>query len=148
VNRLLGAELQDVREIRADGRGRHTTTHRELFLVPGGGLLLDTPGMRVLELWDAGEGVTSAFSDVEEAAARCRFSDCRHAGEPGCAVASALDEGALDPARVASYEKLQRELAFVERKQDKRAAVEERRRWRAVSLAQRQHYRHARKGRR
>ena len=148
ANRLLGDERQDVREIREDGRGRHTTTHRELFVVPSGGLLLDTPGMRALELWDAGDGVSGAFADVEEAAARCRFSDCGHETEPGCAVRAALEAGTLDPERVASYDKLQRELAFVERKQDKRAAAEERRRWRAVSVEQRRRYRVAGKGRR
>ena len=148
ANRLLGEERQDVKEIREDGRGRHTTTHRELLVVPSGGLLLDTPGMRALELWDAGEGVSGAFADVEEAAARCRFSDCGHETEPGCAVRAALDAGTLDPERVASYDKLQRELAFVERKQNKRAAAEERRRWRAVSVEQRRRYRVAGKGRR
>ena len=110
--------------------------------------MLDTPGMRVLELWDAGDGVSEAFADVEEAATRCRFSDCRHVSEPGCAVLAALDAGTLDPARVASYDKLQRELAYVERKQDKRAAAEERRRWRAVSVEQRRRYRLTGKGRR
>ncbi len=148
VNRLLGDERQDVKEIREDGRGRHTTTHRELFVVPCGGLVLDTPGMRVLELWDAGDGVSEAFADVEEAATGCRFSDCRHMSEPGCAVLAALDAGTLDPARVASYDKLQRELAYVERKQDKRAAAEERRRWRAISVEQRRRYRLTGKGRR
>ncbi len=133
VNRLLGEEIQVVREIRSDGRGRHTTTHRELFLLPGGGLVLDTPGMRVLELWEADAGLAAAFADVEAVAAMCRFSDCGHQGEPGCAVLAGVHDGTLDPARVESYEKLQRELAFLARKQDKRAASDERRKWRAFT---------------
>ncbi len=147
LNRLVGEELQIVREIRDDGRGRHTTTHRELFLLPSGGLVLDTPGMRVLELWDADAGLAVAFADVEAAAALCRFSDCEHRAEPGCAVRAALEAGTLDPARVESYEKLQREQAFLARKQDKRAAADERRRWRALSREQRMRYKVKRKGR-
>ena len=134
VNRLLGEELQAVREIRADGRGRHTTSHRELFVVPTGGLVLDTPGMRHLGLWDAEGGVETAFADVEEAAAACRFSDCRHGTEPGCAVRAALEEGALEEDRLASYTKLQRELAYPDRKHGMRASADERRRLRAVEL--------------
>ena len=138
VNRLLGQDVQVVREIRADGRGRHTTTHRELFLLPGGGLVLDTPGLRVLQLLDAGAGLETAFQDVEEVAGRCRFGDCRHETEPGCAVRDAIDSGELDPERLASYVKLQREVAFVERKGDKRAQSEVRKRWRGVSRESRQ----------
>jgi ribosome biogenesis GTPase len=147
VNRLLGRDVQVVREIRADGRGRHTTTHRELFLLPDGGLLVDTPGLRVLQLLDAEAGLETAFEDVEALAASCRFGDCRHATEPGCAVREALSSGALAPERLASYVKLQRELAFLERKGDKRAQSEERRRWRGVTLEYRRRDT-ARRGRR
>jgi ribosome biogenesis GTPase len=132
VNRLLGEDVQAVRELRGDGRGRHTTTRRELFLLPGGGLVLDTPGLRVLQLLDADSGLGTAFRDVEELAARCRFGDCGHETEPGCAVRAAIDSGVLGGERLASYRRLQRELAFAERKGDKRAESEERRRWRAL----------------
>jgi ribosome biogenesis GTPase len=131
VNRLLGRDVQATGAVRSDGRGRHTTTVRELFVVPGGGLLLDTPGLRVLQLWED-DGLGGAFSDIDELASRCRFSDCRHDAEPGCAVRTAVAEGELDPRRLESFEKLARELAFHERKGDKRAKAEERRRWRAV----------------
>jgi len=111
INRLLGREAQRTTEVRAsDARGRHTTTHRELFLVPGGGLVMDTPGMRELQLWAEDEGLADTFEDVETVAARCRFSDCGHESEPGCAVQGAVAERRLDPARLASYHKLSREL--------------------------------------
>ena len=132
VNRLLGREAQATGAVRSDGRGRHTTTARELFLVPGGGLLLDTPGLRVLQLWEE-DGLAGAFADVEQLAARCRFSDCSHETEPGCAVREAVSSGDLDAERLESYAKLARELAYLERKGDKRAEAEERRRWRAVT---------------
>jgi len=131
VNRLAGAELLATAEIRADGRGRHTTSHRELVLLPDGGLVLDTPGMRELQLWESAEGLGEAFTDVEALAARCRFSDCAHRSEPGCAVREALAQGELDAQRYASYEKLGRELHRLEIKLDKRARSEEARRRRA-----------------
>jgi ribosome biogenesis GTPase len=141
LNRLMGAELQAVGSVRSDGRGRHTTTHRELFLLPRGGLLLDTPGMRVLGLWDATDGLSETFADVERLAARCRFSDCAHAGEPGCAVQAALASGALDSSRFESHRRLQREAAFQERRDDKLARAEERRRHRVVNRELRRRYR-------
>jgi ribosome biogenesis GTPase len=111
VNRLVGTELMRTQEIREDdGKGRHTTTHRELVLLPSGGMLIDTPGMRELQLWEAGHGFEAAFADVEELAAGCRFSDCTHTREPGCAVLSAVHGGALELDRVRSYRQLQREL--------------------------------------
>jgi ribosome biogenesis GTPase len=137
VNRLLGREAQAVQDLRADGRGRHTTSHRELFLLPGGGLVVDTPGLRVIEPW-AGEGVDAAFQDVEQVAERCRFRDCRHAGEPGCAVLRAIAAGELDGERLEAFRRLVQELAFLERRGDTRAQAQERRRWRAVSREQRQ----------
>jgi ribosome biogenesis GTPase len=138
VNALAGEELLATQEIREDdARGRHTTTHRELVLLPGGGLILDTPGMRELGLWDASEGVSGAFEDVEELFADCRFSDCAHEAEPGCAVRGALADGTLDEARWDSYVKLQRELAHLERKGDPRAMSAERKKWIARNKAYR-----------
>jgi ribosome biogenesis GTPase len=130
VNTLAGEELLAVREIReSDGEGRHTTTHRQLVLLPGGGLVLDTPGMRELQLWESSDGLGEAFSDIEALTAGCRFTDCAHRTEPGCAIRAALEDGTLEHGRWASYQKLQRELAHLERRLDKRAQSEERKRW-------------------
>ena len=115
VNALAGEELLATQPLRAeDGQGRHTTTHRQLVLLPGGGLALDTPGMRELQLWDAADGIDSAFADVLEIAARCRFADCVHGGEPGCGVRAALADGTLEAERFESWRKLQRELEHLE----------------------------------
>jgi ribosome biogenesis GTPase len=129
VNTLAGEELLATNELRSDGRGRHTTSHRELVLLPSGGLVIDTPGLRELQLWDVGEGVEEAFEDVTELFADCKFSDCAHDREPGCAVQAALADGRLDPERWQSYLKLQRELEHLERRLDKRAQSEARREW-------------------
>jgi ribosome biogenesis GTPase len=111
LNRLAGQLLMTTREIREDdARGRHTTTHRELFKLPGGPLMVDTPGMRELGLWDADEGVEAAFADIAEFAERCRFADCRHDREPGCAVREAIAEGRIDERRLRSYRKLSAEV--------------------------------------
>jgi ribosome biogenesis GTPase / thiamine phosphate phosphatase len=126
LNRLIGWERQAVQDIRDDGKGRHTTTHRELVLLPGGGLVLDTPGMRELALWDAGAGVGETFSDVAELAAACRFADCAHESEPGCAVRAALADGSLAEERYESYRKLQGELRHLELKTDPLALAEAR----------------------
>jgi len=133
VNTLAGEELLETREIRDDGKGRHTTTRRELIQLPEGGLVIDTPGMREVQLWIADEGLEEAFSDVTELFEHCRFSDCAHESEPGCAVKEAIANGTLAPERWESYLKLQRELAHLERRLDKRVAAEERKRWRALS---------------
>jgi ribosome biogenesis GTPase len=110
LNRLAGERLMDVREIRADdARGRHTTTHRELFLLPSGALLLDTPGMRELGLWDAGEGLDETFADIAELGRGCRFRDCSHKFEPGCAVMDAVKAGRMDAKRLRNYRLLTRE---------------------------------------
>jgi ribosome biogenesis GTPase / thiamine phosphate phosphatase len=133
VNALLGEERQATAEVRdSDSRGRHTTTHRELFELPGGALLVDTPGIRALEVLGADEGVESAFDDVADIAATCRFSDCRHDGEPGCAVRAALEDGTLAPERLASHRKLERELARAARDGDPRARAEFRRTWKII----------------
>jgi len=130
VNALAGkAVMQTQTVVGDDALGHHTTTHRELILLPSGALILDTPGMRELGLWEADSGVSTAFADVESLAQSCRFHDCRHGSEPGCAVQAALTDGSLDRARWNSYGKLQRELAFEERKNDPRARAEARKVW-------------------
>jgi len=137
VNRLAGREVLAVKEIRSDGRGRHTTTHRELVALPGGGVLLDTPGMRELQLWDAPTGITATFADIEELAAECRFADCSHEREPGCAIRAALAAGTLDRDRWASYCKLQRELRALAIRQDGRLRSEERKKRRRFERSRR-----------
>jgi ribosome biogenesis GTPase / thiamine phosphate phosphatase len=141
VNTLAGEELLAVKEIREDGEGRHTTTHRQLVLLPEGGLVLDTPGMRELQLWESADGLGETFSDIEELFARCRFNDCAHTSEPGCAVREALEDGTLELERWASYQKLQRELAHLERRLDKRAQSDERKRWAKVGAEARMNMR-------
>ncbi|HET9159161.1 MAG TPA: ribosome small subunit-dependent GTPase A [Caulobacteraceae bacterium] len=139
VNTLAGNPLMTTAPIREDdARGRHTTTHRQLMLLPSGALILDTPGMRELGLWDAETGLSAAFSEIETLAEDCRFHDCRHGSEPGCAVQAALADGVLDAGRWRSYEKLQAELAFERRKNDPREASEHRRQWASIHKAARQ----------
>ena len=129
VNRFAGADRMAVNETRADDdEGRHTTSHRELIELPGGGLLIDTPGIRELQLWDGG-GIDEAFADVEDLAAACRFNDCSHGSEPGCAVNAALESGALAQARYDSWRKLQRELRAIAIRADARLRREEKRKW-------------------
>lgn len=140
VNALLGEERQATAAVREDdSRGRHTTTHRELFVLPSGALLIDTPGIRSLEVVGAEEGLASAFDDIAALADVCRFRDCRHEGEPGCAVRDALADGTLSEERLASHRKLERELAFAERKGDPRAQAQERQRWKAISKSVEKH---------
>ncbi|HEX8183474.1 MAG TPA: ribosome small subunit-dependent GTPase A [Blastocatellia bacterium] len=124
INRLLGKEQQKTQEVREeDSKGRHTTVHRELIVLPQGGLLIDTPGMRELQLWDAGEGLTDTFADIETFARDCYFADCRHENEPDCAVKAAVDEGTLDGGRLASYTKLQKEKEYQRSRQDTKAQL-------------------------
>jgi ribosome biogenesis GTPase len=140
VNALLGAERLATGAVReADSRGRHTTTHRELVALPGGALLIDTPGMRELQLWGDGESASAAFPEILDLAAGCRFGDCRHDTEPGCAVRAAVREGALDEGRFASWRKLQRELRFLETKSDARAKAEETAKWKAIHKSMKHH---------
>ena len=142
VNRWVGRELMAVKETRADDdEGRHTTTHRELIVLPGGGVVIDTPGIRELQLWDSG-GMEEAFADVEELAAACRFSDCSHNTEPGCAVKAALASGDLPVERHASWLKLQRELRSIELRHNARLRKEERKRWTQLSRDARTRTRH------
>ncbi|WP_333585942.1 ribosome small subunit-dependent GTPase A [Phenylobacterium sp.] len=139
VNALIGAERQAVGEVRAlDGRGRHTTTHREIILLPQGGLILDTPGMRELGLWDPGEGAAAeTFEDIEALALQCRFRNCGHRGEPGCAVQAAIASGDLSAERLESYRKLERESAYFERKESPVAAAAHRKLWASRAKANR-----------
>jgi ribosome biogenesis GTPase len=140
INRLAGDELQRTREVRAaDSRGRHTTTHRALVKLPGRGLIIDTPGMRELQLWDVNESVRETFDDVEALARSCHFADCRHRDEPRCAVKAAVAAGSLEPERLDSYLKLQDELAFLDRQQDERAQLEAKRRSKVMGKALKQH---------
>jgi len=138
VNAFLGEERMATHAIReADDQGRHTTSHRQLVLLPGGGLILDTPGIREVGLIDADEGLSVVFDDIERLAEGCRFNDCSHANEPGCAVRGALQSGTLDPARWAHFQKLGLELAAVEEKADRAAKDAERRRLATLQKAYR-----------
>jgi ribosome biogenesis GTPase len=129
VNRFAGADVMAVKETRVDDdEGRHTTSHRELIELPGGGLVIDTPGIRELQLWDSG-GLDATFADVEELAAACRFNDCSHGTEPGCAVNAALASGDLEQARYDSWLKLQGELRSIAVRADARLRREEKRKW-------------------
>ncbi len=133
LNRLAGEELMRTAEVAADGTGRHTTTHRELLRLPSGGLVIDTPGLRELQLVEG--DVSAAFSDVEALAAECRFRDCAHEREPGCAVLAAVDNGVLELDRLRSWRKLQRELASIAARTDKRLHAERKRRWKQHARA-------------
>ena len=125
ANALIGQETFATQEVRArDSRGRHTTTGRQLVILPDGGILIDTPGMRELQLWDAAESVPGAFADIESLADGCRFRDCRHAGEPGCAVAAAVAAGTVPAGRLEAFRKLQDEQAFQATQQDERSRLE------------------------
>ena len=138
VNALAGGEVMatgDVRDV--DGKGRHTTTHRELVVLPSGAVVIDTPGLRGVALAGSEEGLSRAFSDVEDLAAACRFADCAHVGEPGCAVQASIDAGDLSAARMDSWHKLQRELAFQARRTDARLRAEEKAKWKAIHKANR-----------
>ncbi|MEQ1708353.1 MAG: ribosome small subunit-dependent GTPase A [Terricaulis sp.] len=142
LNALAGRALMDTGAIRAsDERGRHTTTHRELFRLPSGALLIDTPGMRELGLLAADEALDASFEDVTALLQNCRFGNCTHANEPGCAILAALEQGALGHDRWQAYLKLQRELAFAARKDDASAEAANRARWKKVHKAQRAKYR-------
>jgi ribosome biogenesis GTPase / thiamine phosphate phosphatase len=132
VNALVGDAAQQVDEVQSDGKGRHTTSRRELIALPGGGVIVDTPGLRGLKLWNHGEGSTSTFADVDELAARCKFNDCRHESEPGCAVRAAIAGGTIGKQRLDDWRKLQRELEFQRSKQDQRLAAQRKRRWKKV----------------
>lgn len=136
VNAIVGNDVAITGEVReSDHRGRHTTTFRSLMPVPGGGVLLDTPGVRSISLWDVEGGIALTFPEIEELVDSCRFGDCEHDSEPGCAVKDALADGRIDPARFESWDKLQRELAHEARSIDPKLAAEEKQRWKAINKA-------------
>jgi ribosome biogenesis GTPase len=140
INRLAGEDIQRTREVReVDSRGRHTTTHRELIVLPGGGLVIDTPGMRELQLWDVDAAVGETFDDIEALAPRCHFTDCRHREEPRCAVKAAVDAGQLDSQRLESYLTLQDELRVLEERQAERAMLEQKRQSKIMGKALKKH---------
>ena len=140
ANALLGEELQSTAAVRtADSRGRHTTTSRMLIPLPGGGSLIDNPGMRELQLWATEESLAEVFPDVSGLAGRCRFADCSHTGEPACAVREALESGDLDSSRWGSYQKLQAELRHEARRQDRDAMAAEKKKWKSIHKAMRRH---------
>ena len=128
VNALLGAAVQPTTAVRADHRGRHTTVAAQLLALPGEGWLIDTPGVRAVSLWLSGDGIERAFADVFELMEHCRFRDCKHDQEPGCAVRAALEEGSLDPSRFANLERLVAEEAALEQEQRTKLKVADRRR--------------------
>jgi ribosome biogenesis GTPase / thiamine phosphate phosphatase len=138
VNALAGTDLLAVGPIRDDGKGRHTTTSRDLVVLPGVGVLIDTPGLRGVQLWDGDEGLGQAFADIEKLARGCRFGDCAHRGEPGCAVAAAVEDGRLSRRRLDSYAKLHREVAWLQDRYDARQRAEARRQWRIRARAMRE----------
>jgi len=142
VNHLLGQDRLETGDVRAtDHKGRHTTSHRELVVLPNGGLLIDTPGMRELQLWGGDEGVHETFTDIDALASACKFRDCKHEAEPGCAVNAALEDGRLDQARYASFQKLQKEIANQERLIDKTASLKEKREAKRLTAQHKRGYR-------
>jgi ribosome biogenesis GTPase len=151
VNALLGRDVQATGAVREhDDRGRHVTTHRELIALPGGGLLVDTPGLRELQAWVDGESVTtgpSPFADIDSLATSCRFADCHHAGEPGCAVEAAIEAGTLDAERLAGYRKLERERRYQATRQDIHALLAEKRRWKNIHSSVKSRTRDVQEGR-
>ncbi|MDF2988044.1 MAG: ribosome small subunit-dependent GTPase [Eubacterium sp.] len=141
VNTLAGEELLKTQSIREDdSRGRHTTTHRELVLMPGGGMILDTPGMRTLSIWESETGMDIMFGDVEELVKHCRFHDCKHQNEPGCAVRAALESGKLEQKRWDSWLKLQKEIAHLEAKKEGKLRQQEKQWGRQISKFQKEIY--------
>jgi len=136
LNRLMGRDIQKINEIREDdARGRHTTTHRELFLLESGALLIDTPGMRELQMSDDLNGLEEAFNDIESLAQNCRYRDCRHDAEPGCAVASAIERGELDYKRFQNYKNLRREIEHYAAQSDARLRRAEEKKWKQIAKA-------------
>lgn len=140
INAFCGEDRMAVQGIREDdAKGRHTTTHRELIKIPTGGILIDTPGMREFQLWNESESLDSGFKDIETLAEACKFRDCGHRSEPGCAIQAALAEGVLPKERYDNYLKLQKELAFLDRKMDRQAQIAERNKWKQVTKGMRKH---------
>ena len=135
INRIVGADLMRTRTTHRSGEGRHMTSHRQLVQLPQGGMIIDTPGLREAQLWQGEEALGNTFEDIDQLALLCRFADCAHFTEPGCAVKSALADGSLDAARFRSYRKLQRELRAAAAKTDARIRIEERKKWKQITIA-------------
>ena len=140
INCLLGEERQRTRDVRrSDQRGRHTTSHRELIVMPDGFLMIDTPGMRELQLWDTDEGIRETFDDIEALAAECFFRDCQHQDEPKCAVSAAVLDTRMSAEHLANYHKLKRELQSLAARQDPTTAQNQKRRWKTLTKAAKKH---------
>lgn len=145
INRMAGSEVMGTREIHRTGEGRHMTSHRQLVQLPEGGMIIDTPGLREAQLWDGDGALSNVFEDIEELAIRCRFSDCNHQTEPGCAIKEALHDGTLEAGRFQSYRKLQRELRAVAARSDARLRGSERRKWKQIAVANKARERYLRR---
>ncbi|HSP10566.1 MAG TPA: ribosome small subunit-dependent GTPase A [Candidatus Dormibacteraeota bacterium] len=135
INRIVGSDLMRTRSIHRSGEGRHMTSHRQLVQLPGGGMIIDTPGLREAQLWEGEDALEGLFEDIEQLALKCRFPDCAHVSEPGCAVKAALDTGSLDAGRLRSYRKLKRELQAIAARSDARLRQDERRKWKQIAVA-------------
>jgi ribosome biogenesis GTPase / thiamine phosphate phosphatase len=135
INQLMGADVMRTREIHRSGEGRHMTSHRQLVHLPGGGMVIDTPGLREAQLWEGEDALSGVFEDIEALAMRCRFADCSHETEPGCAIKAAIEAGGLEAERFQSYRKLQRELRAVAAKSDARLRAEYRKKWKQIAVA-------------
>jgi ribosome biogenesis GTPase / thiamine phosphate phosphatase len=135
INTLMGADVMRTREIHRSGEGRHVTSHRQLVQLPGGGMIIDTPGLREAQLWEGEDALAGVFEDIEALALQCRFADCTHNSEPACAIIAAIAAGSLDPERFKSYRKLQRELRAVAAKSDARLRAEDRKKWKQIAVA-------------
>lgn len=134
INKLSGAELMEVKDISSyKDKGKHTTSHRELIILPGGGIIIDTPGMRELQMWEGSEGLGETFSDIEKLLSECKFNDCTHTSEPGCAVTEALENGRLDEGRYKSYLKLKKEIRYFERRKDANEMAAEKKKWKSIT---------------
>lgn len=140
INYLMEKEVQKTNSTReSDDRGRHTSTSREMFFIPEGGLIVDTPGMRELQLWNGDEGISETFTDIEELSKQCRFRDCTHENEPGCAVREAIEQGIISAERLANYRKLQKELRHIHKRQDAMARIAEKKQHKSKSKYDRRH---------
>jgi ribosome biogenesis GTPase len=140
INALLDEKRVKVGEVReSDSRGRHITTRRELFLLPKGGMVIDTPGIREIQLWSEQDDISSSFQDIEQLARECRFHDCSHGSEPGCAVQRAIAEGLIDSERFHNYKKLLKETSYLAARQDGKTRVEEKLKWKKISQWQKQY---------
>ena len=146
INRLIGSELMKTRTIdERSGEGRHMTSHRQLVQLPSGGMIIDTPGLREAQLWEGEDALGNLFEDIEQLALTCRFADCQHRTEPGCAIKAALVDGSLDTGRLESYRKLQRELRSIAARSDARLRQDERRKWKQIAVANKARERYLRR---